>query len=236
MSRKIKPHHAFTLIELLVVIGIIAILLSIMLPMLAKAKEKTYRVRCISNLKQIYLAMELYLNNNDDTYPCAQDPLPTGTWLWMGRGWRDFLEPYLGGYIDANNPSALFCPADKMSEELYESTSYAYSMSFYHSSEQIDDMNNVADNYSNPRPSICQKRFSVEKPANKVLIGEWLSVHQRIKGQDNGWWCWKGARNYLFADGVVEYLKATQIATANDGNPNPNLTVGGIKGSDRANN
>jgi prepilin-type N-terminal cleavage/methylation domain-containing protein/prepilin-type processing-associated H-X9-DG protein len=224
-------RDAFTLIELLVVIAIIALLLAILMPSLRKAKSIAMRVACTHNLKQIDLAVNLYLNDNDNTYPCAEDPLPAGYWLWMGRGWRGFVEPHLGGNIDANNPSVLFCPQDRVAKDKYESTSYSYSMAFYHSPEQIDDMNSPADTYSNPQPSIAQRSLDVAKPSGKILMGEWLSNHSRVD-EDPGWWTWEGSRNYLFVDGHVHLLKARQIRPARDGFPDANLTVRGIKGVD----
>ena len=104
--------RGFSLVELLVVIAIITGLLSILMPALRKAKSIAMQLKCTHNLKQIHIAMNLYLNSNDNILPCAQDPLPAGYWLWMGRGWRSFVEPFLGGNIDANNPSVLFCPMD----------------------------------------------------------------------------------------------------------------------------
>jgi len=191
------------------------------------------RLECAHNLRQIDLAMRLYLEANDDTYPCAQDPVSTNPfyWLWMGRGWRSFVQPYLVADINKKNPSVLLCPADCSDPNKYESTSYGYSMAFYHSPQQIDDMNGTADTYSNPQPSVPQRICNVANPSGKILIAEWFSNHLPID-QDDGWWCWEGQRNYLFADGHIDYIKATQIRPANDGWPDANLTLHGIKGRD----
>ena len=62
----------FTLIELLVVIAIIAILAAILFPVFAQAREKARQTSCLSNLKQIGTALQLYIDDFDQTYPCAQ--------------------------------------------------------------------------------------------------------------------------------------------------------------------
>jgi prepilin-type N-terminal cleavage/methylation domain-containing protein len=68
-----KFFDAFTLIELLVVIAIIAILAALLLPALARAKQKGQQAVCISNLKQIGLAFQMYLNENSDRFPSQSD-------------------------------------------------------------------------------------------------------------------------------------------------------------------
>jgi type II secretory pathway pseudopilin PulG len=228
---KSLPLPAFTLIETLLVIGIISILTAIVLPCLKTVRIYALRTKCVHNLKQIDLALQMYLNSNQDTYPCADDPLPSGNWLWMGRGWRSFIQPYLGGKIDANHPRPLLCPQDFTDKKKFESTSYAYSMSFYHSPGQIDDMNSPVNTYQNSKPSMQQKIFSVKNPAGKILIGEWFSNHESIK-DEAGWWNWLGARNFLLADSSVFFIKATEIRQANDKLPDSNLTIHGIKGTD----
>jgi prepilin-type N-terminal cleavage/methylation domain-containing protein len=84
MALELK-RSAFTLIELLVVIAIIAILAALLLPALARAKQKSQQTACLSNLKQIGLAFEMYLNDQNDYFPDRRDlktDLPGGYHPW----------------------------------------------------------------------------------------------------------------------------------------------------------
>ena len=226
--------RAFTLVELLVVMAILSLVLSVSVPSLRRARANAFRVGCAHHLRQVGLAMDLYVAGNDHTYPCAQDPVPGKPyWLWMGRGWRSFLEPYLTTRIDAAHPSVLLCPADRTDPNRYDSTSYAYSMAFYHRPEQIDALSEPNDTYTNPQPSVPQRTPEVAFPAAKILIGEWFSNHRAVE-QETGWWNWQGTRNFLLADGQVAFVPAERIRPANDGLPDANLTVHGIKGRDLA--
>ncbi|HJN18110.1 MAG TPA: DUF1559 domain-containing protein [Armatimonadota bacterium] len=98
-----SQRRGFTLIELLVVIAIIAILAAILFPVFARAREKARQTSCLSNMKQIGLANEMYKQDFDEKYPtrwycCAggTSPLP----------WPFVLEPYM------KNTQLLVCPSE----------------------------------------------------------------------------------------------------------------------------
>ena len=133
-----RERRGFTLVELLVVIGIIALLVSILLPALNKAREDAKRVRCLSNERQLVMAWQMYASDNKGHFcgsntPSFQSPPDNkGWWYWAGAGntldclYNGKLWPYLKNY------DVYKCPNDRV---MYTHT---YSINGYLAGEDPD--------------------------------------------------------------------------------------------------
>jgi prepilin-type N-terminal cleavage/methylation domain-containing protein len=97
-----KRQRGFTLIELLVVIAIIAILAGLLWPALARAKQKATQAVCMSNLKQIGHALQMYLDDNSDTLP---GPCFTGARASYDKSSGTELIYYIANYLGSPSPS-----------------------------------------------------------------------------------------------------------------------------------
>jgi prepilin-type N-terminal cleavage/methylation domain-containing protein len=101
-----RNYRAFTLIELLVVIAIIAILAAILFPVFAQARAKARQAACLSNCKQIGLAVAMYVQDYDEIYPPSQvnapsPPAPAGGTI----SWPTLIYPYV------KNEGIFVCPS-----------------------------------------------------------------------------------------------------------------------------
>src|SRR5712672_2036967 len=112
-----RVKKGFTLIELLVVIAIIAILAAMLLPALAKAKDKARLAADIANNRQIGIALNLYTSDYGDFFPIASLPgyIDPATGLSITLLWTKLLAPYLpqrgGTKLDSQESAVFVCPS-----------------------------------------------------------------------------------------------------------------------------
>jgi prepilin-type N-terminal cleavage/methylation domain-containing protein len=162
--------RAFTLIELLVVIAIIAILAAILFPVFAQARAKARQTACLSNGRQIGLAVRMYVEDYDETFPIWHAYSKSTAPVHLGI--ELLLEPY------TKNKQIFKCPDDLggpfQRTDVPGTSSYfaAYGSSYYFERRCFSLVNgySISNNAPSTRATNIVSDASYEKPAETVLM------------------------------------------------------------------
>jgi len=240
----LRGRFGFTLIELLVVIAIIAILAALLLPALARARQRAELIKCISNTRQVGMTILMYAADNRDQFPYETATLdhgaPAQTWATMA--FVDFLV-LLNPYISTNNRAFFRCPADKglgfnfewvalggaangiSTNQLLFPCSYFYYFTFYH----------LDDSWQPQVRKVPEVLHPTQKAISPCFASKDNDCYAPVFGSQAYGHGPKGM-SLLFVDGHSEFAKYERL------NPTGTLngqklydfqwTVGGLKGCD----
>ncbi len=208
-SARSKNGRGFTLIELLVVIAIIAILASMLLPALGRAKESAYRIRCVNNLKQLNLALKMYADDSHGFFPPRTVTTPR---------WPTLL------YDNYKNLTLLICPSDGFRGTPQTETNATAALADRASRTYL--INGWNDHFADALTAVnALKESAVEKPSDTIIFGEkettagdfYMDMKEgggndadRVdssKHSNTRPGAATGGSNYAFVDGSVRYLK-----------------------------
>ena len=206
MRLRFKPNSsgAFSFADFLVVLAVLALLLAVLMPVLARSKSKARKAVCIANLGQVSRAIFLYAESSQKTLPAPVSGQSPGVWWWY--------KEQVKGFIGLKGPSTaqdrvFACPSDR-------GYSFDDSVRPFSLSAKFDYGSYVFNGVNLPGvPNLAGRDLgTIVNPARTLLVMEWtahapLSWHDSRTGKANYPFYNDAQSVVAFVDGRVDYIK-----------------------------
>lgn len=217
--RSCAGEQGFTLVEILVVIAMISILASIVFPVVARTRERGRMTTCLSNERQLGIAVEEYSTDNDSTYPNGIQQTSTGR-PWQGVGWASQCMPYADESIVFN------CPSDTVRSDPPHSTEVSYGYNI--------NLIEHGHGYEDPLSGLTESDLGF--PANTVLLFEVSNVLANLNSPREGAFSGPQGPNFSASgNGLDNRLYAQKDASTSTANKYATGYLGGRVPSDLLN-
>jgi len=226
MTWNSRTAKGFTLLELLLVMAVNAILAALLLPTLSGAKARVRRTACLSNLRQINLAIRIYSDDSNDAMPSPGIPPGRHGLKPLYTGYRELIKGYVGLTGAPSPQDRLFaCPADMFYPDFVVSNTTAphyvqaslHDHPFYNfSSYTFNGGDNIIRKFGTNTneisvqvPGLTGLNYSsVKHPARTVLIGEVSAISPWSWHDPSSALIFNDAKNVVsFVDGHVSYVR-----------------------------